>query len=303
MKKVEKLREEVIGLLNRFETVVDTDLRDQVRALIPIWNKLNEIGSALLPHEVRSAARDRLLYYFRRYPMTVLSQNELAIVAGISEWARRVRELRVEFGWSIVSGTAAREMIKEGDLDSSVLDSEDNIHADDYIMVSTEQDREAAFRWKVAKEIRNKKLSVRNKILEYLRMNIGKPVSGEELRYVAKNKTEWARRVRELRTEEGWPISSYWNGRPELRSGLYLLEQDRQTPPHDRRIPDPMRRAALVRDGYECQKCRWTRKQWTRDDPRHLELHHIEHHAKGGANETENLITLCNVCHDLEHAK
>ncbi|WP_323985578.1 HNH endonuclease [Klebsiella aerogenes] len=32
-----------------------------------------------------------------------------------------------------------------------------------------------------------------------------------------------------------------------------------------------------------------------------LELHHIEHHADGGENTLENLITLCNVCHDEVH--
>ena len=37
-------------------------------------------------------------------------------------------------------------------------------------------------------------------------------------------------------------------------------------------------------------------------DPRKfLELHHVHHHVRGGANSVENLITLCNVDHDLEH--
>jgi 5-methylcytosine-specific restriction endonuclease McrA len=34
-----------------------------------------------------------------------------------------------------------------------------------------------------------------------------------------------------------------------------------------------------------------------------LELHHVKHHATGGDNSVENLITLCNVCHDVTHKK
>ena len=35
--------------------------------------------------------------------------------------------------------------------------------------------------------------------------NIGRVMEAEELRHVAGNISEWARRVRELRTEEGYP--------------------------------------------------------------------------------------------------
>ncbi|MFR5760709.1 MAG: HNH endonuclease [Oscillospiraceae bacterium] len=39
-----------------------------------------------------------------------------------------------------------------------------------------------------------------------------------------------------------------------------------------------------------------------RDDPRKmLELHHKQQHKDGGENTVENLITLCNVCHDAIH--
>ncbi len=93
------------------------------------------------------------------------------------------------------------------------------------------------------------------------------------------------------------------NGRPDLPIGVYVLEADRQGPEHDRTIPDPVRRAVLRRDQYQCRKCGWTHRLWNRSDPRHLELHHIEEHAKGGANAEENLITLCTVCHDDIHAR
>ena len=130
---------------------------------------------------------------------------------------------------------------------------------------------------------------------------MGLGVTNEELRYVAGDKTEWARRVRELRTEQGWPIATKTTGRPDLGVGVYVLQADRQSPEHDRSIPDDVRREVLRRDGYKCKKCGWSHDEWNPSDPRHLELHHIKHHVKGGENVEGNLQTLCTVCHDKVH--
>lgn len=71
---------------------------------------------------------------------------------------------------------------------------------------------------------------------------------------------------------------------------------------HDRIIPDPIRVAVLERDGFKCTCCGWSRDKLNRDDPRKmLELHHKQQHKDGGENTVENLITLCNVCHDAIH--
>ena len=132
---------------------------------------------------------------------------------------------------------------------------------------------------------------------------MGRGVTGEELRYVAGDKTEWARRVRELRTEFGWPVATKSTGRPDLGIGVYVLQADRQSPEHDRHIPDDVRREVLRRDGYKCCTCSWSHNEWNPSDPRHLELHHVTHHASGGENIKENLTTLCTVCHDKRHRK
>ena len=47
---------------------------------------------------------------------------------------------------------------------------------------------------------------------------------------------------------------------------------------------------------------RSTRDNSAEDRPRVLELHHLEHHARGGANSEDNLIVLCSKCHDEVHA-
>jgi hypothetical protein len=191
-------------------------------------------------------------------------------------------------------------MQKEGDLpkDNTAIEK---MKPEDYILVDTNQDRDAAHRWNVANAIRRKRLSAQDKMLKYLRANVEKPVMGEELRYVAKNASEWARRVRELRTQQGWPVVTRNTGRPDLPVGYYVLQSDRQSPEHDRAIPDPVRGEVLRRDKYRCTNCNWSHTDYNPSDPRHLELHHKEFHIKGGSNKKENLITLCNTCHDNLH--
>ncbi|MFO8063257.1 MAG: HNH endonuclease, partial [Spirochaetia bacterium] len=255
-----------------FESVDSHEnIRDRVLSLVPAVDALRELGKSLISEDLTLPARDRLLKYFRLYPLTVLNHKELAIVAGISDWPRRVRELRVEHGWKIVSGVTAKEMLQEDDILRADLDL-GSMGPKDYALLSTEQDREAAYRWNLANEIRKQKGAMKDRLLEYLQGNVGKEVTGEELRYVAKG-SEWARRVRELRTEDGFPISTKLGGNPNLGVGVYVLEENRQTPKHDRSIPDSLRREVLRRDGYVCNRCGWSHSDWNRSDPRFLEIH------------------------------
>jgi 5-methylcytosine-specific restriction endonuclease McrA len=292
----DELRLQLIKLLDNFEIQLKQgNLRQKILALVPAFHKLRDLGSSLIPHNTASSARDRILAYFQQYPSTVIHGDELMVVSGIQDYPRRIRELRCEFGWNIVSGITLIEMNREESQCNETLRSEE------YILLDTKQDREAAHRWRMANEIRKKDIGSRAKILEFLLLNIGKPVTGEELRYVTNNRSEWARRVRELRTEEGWLITTHSTGRPDLPVGSYVLESARQSPAHDRKIPDPVRCAVLVRDNYTCVQCGWSQDLWNPADPRHLELHHVKSHVSGGANTTDNLISLCNICHDDRH--
>lgn len=243
-----------------------------------------------------------MLAYFRHYPGAVISGEELSVVAGINDWPRRVRELRVEYGWQIATGVTINQILKEADEAGQTEETKalQQMSPDDYILLEDRQDRDAAYRWKLANDIRKQKISARDKILLFLRENVGVSVSGEEISYVA-TITDWPRRVRELRTEYGWPVVTKQTGRPDLPVGVYLLEMDRQAPVHDRLIPDPVRFAVLRRDSYRCLHCGWHINEWNKAAPRILELHHKKHHARGGENTEENLITLCNICHDEIH--
>lgn len=296
----EAIRSKIVTLIENYETELRSDeLRSKVLALVPILHALRELGKSLIPVEYASAARDRILYYLRKYPGIIISGDELLVVSGIQDCPRRIRELRVQFGWSIASGVTIREMMEAEP--ESVTDELRHMKTSDYVLLDIEQDRDAAHRWNIANGIRGEKGGVRDKILKYLRANVGRKVTGEELRYVAANKTEWARRVRELRTEFGWPVVTRNTGQPDLPIGVYVLEADRQSPEHDRHIKDDTRGAVLRRDDYRCTECGWSHAEWNPSDPRHLELHHIKPHAEGGENTEENLRTLCTVCHDKVH--
>ena len=308
--KPEELRQSLVELLTNFADELNrSDLRGKVIALIPAFHMLRDLGSSLIPKADAPSARDRIISYLKRYPQTVIDGDELMVVSGIGEWARRVRELRVQFGWWIYSGVTFADMAEDEAEDAaSVRDllgvDPKKIRPDQYVLMRAEEDRQAAHRWNVLNEIRKKKVSVKDKIIEYFRKNVGEEITGEELKYLASDKKEWARRVRELRTEEGWPIATKNSGRVDLAVGVYVLEEDRQAYEHDRHIPDPVRVAVLQRDGFKCVECGWTRSMLSRDDPRKmLELHHKQHHKDKGENTVENLITLCNVHHDEMHRR
>jgi len=303
-KSPDDIRLDLIDLLNDFERHLQgSSLRDQVRKLIPASHLLRNLGASLLPGGDRKSARERILAYLRRFPATVIDGDELMIVAGISEDARRIRELRVEEGWPILSGATANELNEARE--EELLEGEEplpRLKPDQYLLTEDRQDRDAAFRWNRANQIRRGNASVRNKLLQFFRENVGKRITSEELRYVAGGVTEWARRTRELRTEEGWPVITRNTGNPSLPVGVYVLERDQQAPPHDRQIPELVRREVMRRDNWSC---RWRGCGWPHgfpsSDHRFLEAHHIEQHAHGGSNTADNLVTLCNLHHDETH--
>ena len=101
----EALRQKLIELLTNFEGhIQDSNLRTQVKELVPANYLLRDLGSSLITGNNSDSARDRILLYLSKHIGIVIHGDELMVVAGISEYARRIRELRVEHGWSIISG-------------------------------------------------------------------------------------------------------------------------------------------------------------------------------------------------------
>lgn len=122
----------------------------------------------------------------------------------------------------------------------------------------------------------------------------------DELRQVAGGITEWARRVRELRNEEGYLILTH-NDRSELKPGEYLLEEPKPVPSFSRAISKETRALVLDRNGFTCQMCGAVAGETHPYDPtRKTRLHigHIVDKSQGGVDEPYNLRAICSVCNE-----
>jgi len=130
--------------------------------------------------------------------------------------------------------------------------------------------------------------------------HVGEVLEGDDLRAVAGGISEWARRVRELRTEEGYLILTN-NDRSDLRPGQYLLESPRPAPAFARAISKETRAYVLDRNGFTCQMCGAVAGEAHPYDPsRKTRLHigHIIDKSQGGTDNPSNLRALCSVCNE-----
>lgn len=121
-----------------------------------------------------------------------------------------------------------------------------------------------------------------------------------EIKEASGNVSEWARRVRELRDEQGYQILTH-NDRATLKPGQYLLETDKRVPAFDRKISKETRAYVLDRNGYTCQMCGAGAGD---PDPYHanrkvrLTMGHIIDKDKGGTDDPSNLRALCTNCNE-----
>src|SRR3989339_815364 len=140
----------------------------------------------------------------------------------------------------------------------------------------------------------------RGKLRAHFLENIGKVMNSDELRAIADNQSEWARRVRELRTEEGYQILTH-NDRSELKPGQYLLETPKPQPAFERAISKETRAYVLDRNGFTCQMCGAVAGEPHPFDPtRKTRLHigHVIEISKGGSDDASNLRALCSICNE-----
>jgi len=181
----ESIRRSLVDLLTNFAKELEKpDLRCKVIALIPAFHKLRDLGGSLIPRTGANSARDRVKIYFQRYPRKVIDGDELMVISGIAEWARRVRELRVQFGWAIYSGVTFRDMANDAQAVEDVeqtasLEALLGVHPsqikpEQYVLMRDEPDDRAAHRWFVLNEVRRGQASVKDKIIEYFRRNVAR---------------------------------------------------------------------------------------------------------------------------------
>lgn len=146
-----------------------------------------------------------------------------------------------------------------------------------------------------------RKIGSKERIRQFLLQNIGRVVSSKDLRDAAgSGVSEWARRVRELREDEKWPILTH-NDRADLKPGQYLLVS---VPPRkagvsfSRPISARIRAEVLDRNGFTCQMCGLTPGDIDPATGRKVRLHigHIKDKSLGGLDELSNLRALCSTC-------
>lgn len=141
----------------------------------------------------------------------------------------------------------------------------------------------------------------KERIRRFLLANIGKVVTSVQIKDSAgADVSEWARRLRELREKEDWPILSH-NDSADLSPGQYLLKEP---PPAKigvafaRGISAKLRAEVLDRNGFTCQMCGLTPGDIDPSTNRKVRLHlgHIKDKSLGGKDELSNLRALCSTC-------
>ena len=145
-----------------------------------------------------------------------------------------------------------------------------------------------------------KKQGSKQRILNYFLENLGKVLESRDIQAVSGGAVEWARRVRELRNEEGYQILSH-KDRADLKPNQYLLETAHRIPAFKREISKETRAWVLERNGYTCQMCGAAAGD---PDPFggsrtvRLEMGHIVDKSKGGDDSPANLRAVCTNCNE-----
>jgi hypothetical protein len=140
----------------------------------------------------------------------------------------------------------------------------------------------------------------RAKLRAYFIGNIGRVMDSDELRGVAGGISEWARRIRELRDEEGYSIQTH-NDRADLKPGQYVLESAKPQPAFARGVSKEARAFVLDRNGFTCQMCGAVAGEaHPFDAMRKTRLHigHVIDKSLGGGDDPTNLKAICSVCNE-----
>ncbi|HRQ86432.1 MAG TPA: HNH endonuclease signature motif containing protein [Flavobacteriales bacterium] len=140
----------------------------------------------------------------------------------------------------------------------------------------------------------------RAKLRSFFLEHVGVVLDSERLREVSGGISEWARRVRELRDEEGFDIQTH-NDRSDLKPGQYVLVSTKPKPAFERGISKETRAFVLDRNGFTCQMCGMAAGEpHPYDHGRKTRLHigHIIDKSMGGDDSPGNLRAICSVCNE-----
>lgn len=137
-------------------------------------------------------------------------------------------------------------------------------------------------------------------ILNFFMANLGKVLESRDIQAASGGAVEWARRVRELRNEEGYQILSH-KDRADLKPNQYLLETTKRLPAFKRGISKETRAWVLERNGYTCQMCGAAAGDPDPLNPERtirLTMGHVVDKSKGGDDSAQNLRAVCTNCNE-----
>jgi hypothetical protein len=140
-----------------------------------------------------TGAQARILRYLHLRLGEKVSKDELSGVAGIYEWARRVRELRQDHGWAIHSSV-----------------TRDDLRVGEYRLESDGPNEDLTRNWATARRIRQLRTSggvlpARTRVLEFLKEIHPRGADKEQLAHVAGSVRAAADAVEDLR-RDGWQL-------------------------------------------------------------------------------------------------
>ncbi|MGQ0589131.1 MAG: hypothetical protein ACT4N8_06310 [Sphingosinicella sp.] len=225
----EAARRKLIDLLERLpERLESGTVGEQVGGLVEVNLCLRElgagIGASLAPDDGDSGLA-RLLAYLRHQVGRIVHTEELMIVAGIGDYPRRIRELRTDHGWPIISGMAVRDMRAENPSRAAIAALHlSDMAPEEYLLIEDCRDADAVRRWSSAAAIKEKGEAPKDALASYLGLSPDRRITAEELRFVAGNKKQWPGLVRQLR-DEGMEIRSRAFGHLELPPGIFVYSR------------------------------------------------------------------------------
>lgn len=136
----------------------------------------------------------------------------------------------------------------------------------------------------------------KKKLLKHFLANIGRVMDSTELKAVA-NTSEWARRIRELKDEQGYPIQTH-NDRVDLKPGQYVMVSSKPRQSSERAISKETRAKVFDLYGSACYVCGAIAGEVhpATNKPTVLHMGHLVAKSHGGDDSASNLRPVCMVC-------